>query len=282
MDIGIYTNRDKDADLELTNSLKKHLIKGGAKVRICRWDEGGGQVLLRDSDVSGLDALVVFGGDGTLLQAAPAAAVCQVPILGINLGYLGFLTEVESCDADMGDIAKRLLSRDYFTEERSMLAISHNNKEYLALNDVVLQRDFTQSTAKKTVNFTVYSQGMQIGNYNADGIIVSTPTGSTAYSLSAGGPILSPDLNALIITAICPHSLSSRPIVIGDKHGVDICIDGSGGYVNVVTDGCNRFELSSGQSLKIGTAGFFAQFIRFSSSNFYSRLKAKLNMWSVI
>lgn len=169
------------------------------------------------------DIIVVFGGDGTILKVAPKALRLDVPILSVNTGTVGFLSGYESSDIEkcVDDIKRNNL----FISERSVLKVESNGRIYTALNDAVIERD--RSIEGKTIvsRLDVSIDSHLVYNMSSDGVIVSTPTGSTAYSLSAGGAILSPDLKSFIVTPICPHSLGTRPVVYDDqsKLSVRVC-----------------------------------------------------------
>jgi len=273
MNVAIYANEAKDKDLALTNKLSALLKKEGCGVFLC-----GDKKDAAKSSFEGADVLIVVGGDGTILGVCGPAAMAGVPILGINLGYLGFLTEVE--DDDLERAVGELVKGNYHTESRAMLEAEHEGGRYFSLNDIVFLRDSTFVSQKKLVEFEIYSDGALIDMIDADGVIVSTPTGSTAYSLSAGGPILSPSISATLITAICPHTLHFRPLVLSDGERITVKVAGESARVCVSFDGYNKFCLCQGQSLSMGKSALSAKFIRFGKSNFYDKLRNKLSKWS--
>jgi NAD+ kinase len=271
MNVAIYANEAKDKDLALTSKLSALLKQAGCAVSLC-------DKTLGESPFEGADILIVVGGDGTILGVCGMAAKAEVPILGINLGYLGFLTEVEDDDLEraMGD----LLGGNYNIESRAMLEAEYKGQHYFSLNDIVFLRDSTFVAQKKLVEFEVYFDGALIDMIDADGVIVSTPTGSTAYSLSAGGPILSPAISATLITAICPHTLHFRPLVLSDEEVITVKVAGESARVCVSFDGYNKFCLCQGQSLSMSKSSLSPKFIRFGKSNFYHKLRNKLSKWS--
>lgn len=282
MRVGIFPNNDKDKNLELTKIFTAALKKGGAEVFVSpSASEFFSGEKVYDQNFSGLDLIAVFGGDGTVLGAVSKAAKYDIPILGINLGNLGFLTEIEKSVQEIEAAAKLLIQKNYHTESRSMLCTEYNGETFYALNDIVLQKDNSFVTEKKIVQFKAYDKDKLVGVFVADGLIVSTPTGSTAYSLSAGGPIVSPALAATVLIAICPHSLSSRPIVLEDCVPLKVVVGEERTRVTVSIDGYNRFSVRQGDSVCIRKADISAKFIRFKETNFYERLIAKLNKWSV-
>lgn len=278
MKIGIYSNKYKDAEYRLTLDTAAYLKSAGAEVFFCaKMKEDIPKEKYFDINKEKVDALIVFGGDGTILSIAGEAATADIPIFGINLGHMGFLTEVENDKVE--DSCKQLLSGKYHIEERSMLITQYNGEKYLALNDIVFFREEGIKTAKKLVRFEIFSNGSAVDTVESDGLIISTPTGSTAYSLSAGGPILSPQIAATLVTAICPHSLHTRPLVLCDSESINIRLNTERG-VNVSVDGCNMFNMSQGENLTINKAPVKAKFIRLGDKNFYFKLINKLNKWS--
>lgn len=278
MKIGIYTNKDKDKNYILTKQAAKYLKNAGAKVLFYSKMESAfsGEEYF-EIEKGATDAIIVFGGDGTILGIAEKAAKAQIAVLGINLGYLGFLSETENDNIE--NALKLLLSGNYTIEERSMLKSISNKKDYYALNDIVFLRDASFVSAKKLVQFEIYVNNNLVDKIDSDGLIVSTPTGSTAYSLSAGGPILSPQIKATLITAICPHSLHFRPIVFSDTDKIEIKISNEN-RVCVAFDGYNKFNMEYAQRLTVTKSEYKANFIRFKHTNFYFKLRNKLNKWS--
>lgn len=194
------------------------------------------------------DLLVVLGGDGTLLAMARALAERPVPILGINLGTLGFLAEV-SVD-EMEAALARALAGEMRVEQRMRLAVEHVRGErvlrsWLALNDAVVTSDVA-----RLIEIEARADGQLVTIYHADGLIVSTPTGSTAYSLSAGGPILLPGLDALVLTPICPHTLTQRPLVLPDEAALEIA-PLAGAPARLTVDGQEGEELAAGDRVRV-------------------------------
>lgn len=278
MKIGIYTNSGKDENFNLTKKFIELLKAADSEIFISSnmQDSISGKRFTIGKE--SVDVLVVFGGDGTILGIVSEAAKAGIPILGINLGYLGFLTEVENDRLE--DTVKLLTSGNYTIDERAMLETDNIGTKYYALNDIVFLRDANFENAKKLVQFEASADGNLIDRFFSDGLIVSTPTGSTAYSLSAGGPILSPHIEAVLITAICPHSLHSRPIVLSDSENLYVEICGESARVCVSIDGYNKFYLSQGSSVNVVKSKYKAKFIRFKNTNFYNKLINKLNKWS--
>jgi len=219
--------------------------------------------------------VMVFGGDGTLLNAATTVVPPGVPILGVNTGGLGFLTEVEV--SDLFSVLPEILEGNHLVEERLMLeaALKREGREigrYLALNDVVV----TKGPLARLVRFKVYVDGVYLDTYLADGLIISTPTGSTAYSLSAGGPIVNPNVKVLIVTPICPHTLYSRSVVVSGKETVSVRLGEYTGAVMLTLDGQRGYRLESSDEIVVRQATRVAHLIRKKDWSFYRVLRHKL------
>ena len=215
---------------------------------------------------------VVLGGDGTMLRAARFAAPMGVPLLGINLGNVGYLTDADENDG-LESVSK-VLAGKFFEEKRLMLEVCSgglSKNDSLALNDVYVSR----GGFGKLMSFSVYINGQFIEGFRADGVIVSTPTGSTAYNLSAGGPILTPCGEMAVITAVCPHSLYARPWVISSEDSVRVCA-GTGGRADVVIDGEMRLGLAGGEGVEIKASKNKAVIIKTSEHHFYEILRGKI------
>lgn len=218
------------------------------------------------------DLAVVIGGDGTLLRAARGFLKNnKIFVIAVNMGSLGFLTEIKREEAF--DTYGNVLLGRYTLEERKFLQVEMHGKKYHALNELVVSKGGTLS---KLIRVKVDSGSDYVNTYRADGIIISTPTGSTAYSLSAGGPLISPNLNAMVITPIAPHNLSTRPIVIsGDEHlnleivDVDRC-----GYVTI--DGDKSIKIYHGETIKIKYGETPLRLVVPENRNYYGVLREKL------
>ena len=224
--------------------------------------------------------LIVFGGDGTILRAARAAAPQGIPILGVNLGGFGFLAEVAG--REVPGALHRLLEGDYQVDERMMLraVIARNGgtaREFLALNDVVV----TKSGYARLLKLHTFVSGEHLATYMADGLIVATPTGSTAYSLSAGGPIVHPGVDGIVLTPIAAHTLNARAVVVSNRDAIAIRVDrvGTSSSPPILTiDGQEGFPLDPDDEVRVGESPHRARLIRLGRSGFYNLLRAKL-MW---
>jgi NAD+ kinase len=224
------------------------------------------------------DAVIVFGGDGTLLHVAEEAAINKKSILGINLGRLGFLTEAPL--KSLEQVLQNLLQDQLVKDNRRLLQakIFKDNKMIKKtnfLNDVVINK----GTLAKIINLDLYIDELLVSNLRADGLILSSPTGSTAYSLSAGGPIVSPALPLVIITPICPHTLSNRPLVVSHDSKIKIKIDSSTYPVFATFDGNESLEMEHGFELVVSKSSHELSLLRSPNTKYFDVLKDKL-MWS--
>ncbi|HHY62304.1 MAG: NAD(+)/NADH kinase [Bacillota bacterium] len=222
-----------------------------------------------------IDCAIVLGGDGTLLSAARRAATRGIPILGVNLGNLGFLTEVEP--SQLEPALRALVDGNYTVEERTMVeAVVFRNgqavKTLCGLNDVVI----TKGAFARIVQLGVFVNDAYFATFPADGVIISSPTGSTAYSLSAGGPLINPNIDVLLITPICPHSLFSRSLVIAGSDKVRVVVETAHEDVAVTVDGQIGFELQSMDEIVVGRAPYVTRFVRLETRNFYGILRERL------
>jgi NAD+ kinase len=221
-----------------------------------------------------VDMVGVFGGDGTLLYAARMIGANSVPIVGINLGSLGFLTEVKI--DDMHAAFEGLISGQYRLEERVQLNVEVIRDEkviaqYLALNDAVINK----GALARIIDLEVNVNSQPVLFTRADGLIISTPTGSTAYSLAAGGPILYPTLDAFIIAPICPHALANRPLVIPDRHVISICLQ-HGTDMMLTVDGQVGMPVQQKDYLRISRAEATLKLVLPFGSTFFNLLREKL------
>jgi NAD+ kinase len=251
MKIGIVTNKEKDFSLLYTAQVRDFLLERGNNVTVSDNTSG----LFEDADF-----WVVLGGDGTMLRCSHAAAMRDIPLLGINLGTLGFLTDAEEQDGIK--VLEKVLAGEYETEKRMMLEAGN----YFALNDVCVGA----TSGLKT--FDLYVNDHKLDTIRADGIIVATPTGSTAYNLSAGGPILMPGGQMMVITPICPHSLSTRPLVIGAEDTVRIF---ARQVSPIIVDGETIGETLPHDSVTIRKSEYSATIIKTAPVHFYDVLRKK-------
>jgi NAD+ kinase len=226
------------------------------------------------------EMIISLGGDGTMLASARAVGEHQIPILGINLGGLGFLTEITSNDLDK--TLDKLKNGDFFIEKRMVLETEVEGFKKLdqyALNDVVLDK----GEVARLFQMHLYADDEFICSYSADGLIISTPTGSTAYCLAAGGPIINPRTNVIIVSPICPHTFASRPIIFSENQNLKVVVElaqrGELAHREAVLtiDGQVAFTLKSGSSVLVRKAKHSVNLIKFKDRSFYDILRTKLH-----
>ncbi len=230
----------------------------------------GGEVCLPD-----VGLIVVLGGDGTLLSAVRKNR-CEAPILGVNLGGLGFLTEISI--GELYPTMERVLTGDFETQARTILntAVFRKNKqlaEYSVLNDAVINK----AALARMIRLHTYVDGLFLNSFRSDGLIVSSPTGSTAYNLSAGGPILYPTLDCVVLTPICPFTLSNRPIILPDSCAIEICIGEKAQDVTLTFDGQVGLDLESGDIVKVMKAKNKVLLVKSPWADYFKILRTKLN-----
>lgn len=231
----------------------------------------GTEELYRTSDM-----VAVFGGDGTILEAARYAAPNNIPVLGFNLGRVGYMAELEIGEIDR---LAEIVEGNYTLDERSMLSVEIMNsarkvrKTSFALNDAVL----TNGSLARLVDLELYEGGSLLTKYRADGLILSTPSGSTAYSMSAGGSIIDPHLSAICVTPICPYSLISRPIIFSDTSNLEVRnVSKREKMIYLTIDGKINIELYYDDVVRISKSDLKTNLVRVKNSSFYANLRAKL------
>jgi NAD+ kinase len=229
----------------------------------------------REKMAEHIDLLIVLGGDGTLLSAARAVGAFKVPILAVNLGGLGFLTSVTL--EELYPVLEQAIAGENRTSERMMLEAEISRKgasaiRQLALNDAVANK----GALSRMLEFDVYVDRDHVGRYRADGLIVATPTGSTAYSLAAGGPVVHPDLDAFVITPICPHMLTNRPFVIPGSAKVEIDFAPADEPVYLTLDGQIGFELEPADRVSITKSSSKVVYVRPPRKTYFEILRNKL------
>lgn len=219
--------------------------------------------------------VIVLGGDGTYLRAVRMLEGRQVPIVGIHMGSLGFLTAYRSDDC-LQMIEKTLDGKMNLTPRAMIQAeiyrASKKKAEYHALNDLVIER----GSFSQLINLSIYSEKQHVTNAKADGFIISSPTGSTAYNLAAGGPILHPQVKALIVTPVAPHALTVRPIIFPDDRSLSFKLDGVGLKAHFIVDGQKALEITSADEVRVKRSQFDHWFVRSPEYNFFLLLREKL------
>lgn len=266
--VGALLNLGGKYDLEfvlhsdLENSLKKKLTDASGKR----------QFLPSEKLVSKSDLIVAFGGDGTILSAARMVGRSQVPILGVNLGKLGFMAEV-SLD-EMESFVRDIVNGKHAIEERMLLktTVGESASEFFALNDIVIDN----SSSSRIIHISVYVDDDYLISFSGDGIILATPTGSTAYSLAAGGPIVVPETGVIVIQPISPHSLSARTVIVPETSVIRIVVEHLSNEARVTSDGQLLKTFTPPMNITISKADHTIQLIKRKDRSYYDVLRAKL------
>lgn len=274
MRIALITNLQTGRVREAAQAVQHSLESLGAEVLISR---DGGRFPPADADylISHSDVVVALGGDGTIIHTAKRAAACNRAVLGVNCGHLGFMAGLE---ADEWERLSALIEKDYTVEERMLLRVQvfHEEQEirsYLALNEAVVSR----GSLSRMVELEICSGGEPVARYCADGVIIAAPTGSTAYSLSAGGPIVDPRVNCLLLTPVCPHSLYARPYIFSDSARLSVRPLSVGERETFLTvDGEEGAALLPGEEVRLSRAETVVRLIKIKSGDFYDILNQKL------
>jgi len=278
--IGIITNSKRDENYIYTNILANSIVRRGGKVMVT--DELSANACMGTpcGDIEGVvnnsDMVICLGGDGTFLRAARKVYKSGLPMLGINLGSLGFLTEIEKNDID--NAVEHIFSNDYKIEERMMLEATIYKKgeepeSDIAINDAVISR----GSVSRIIHVKTYINGIFVDTFPGDGLIVSSPTGSTAYSLSAGGPIIEPDTDLLLVTPICPHILYTRSFVTKADSVVKAVVDEDFQHNAIVAlDGEEGHKIRGGDMVEIKKSPHRIKLVRINERNFFNILRTKI------
>lgn len=274
--IGILYKENDNLAIENALKIQDWAIKKGCDCRL--FHSVGEFSTFSHSEIETIrnsDALLVLGGDGTMLAVSRIVEGRKIPIIGINMGTLGFITEVPK--DDLLKSLEEIFAGNYEIEERSMLSaeVFRDNQKiskYLGLNDIVIGKGIMA----KISNFDLIINGINVSTIKADGIIISTPTGSTAYNLSAGGPILYPTLKGLVFTPICPHTLSVRPLVLPDNFTVDIVISSHAKDIFLTVDGQIGFALKKNDIVRMKIAQEKTYIVAPLGRDYFKILREKL------
>lgn len=278
----IYTNGNKDHGLEVTNRIREYLEAKGQQVSVMLKSQDGTEKTSGNAAeiTPEVDCMIVLGGDGTVLQAVRELRRRHVPIIGVNLGTLGYMTEIEPVNTE--EALDRLIQGDYEQESRMMLngrifSPDGVQEEGWALNDIVISR----RGALQIIRFNIYVNGQFLNSYQADGMIVTTPTGSTGYNLSAGGPIIEPRARLIMLTPICPHTLNRTSIILSPEDVVEIEIpegrEGKPQMVDANFDGSHKVEMQTGSCIRIMQSKDFTEFIQLNQVSFLEVLHKKMS-----
>ncbi len=269
----IITNRLKDQDFRITEEIQNYIEEHGKRCVLSEKDEEGH--IVPGTVPEGIDCALVLGGDGTLIRAARELGGQNIPLLGINMGTLGYLTEVEL--PQFREALDKLFAGRPDIEERMMMRGTIDGRhEYMAMNDVVVTREGNL----RVVHFNVYVNGALLNSYLADGVIISTPTGSTGYNLSAGGPVVEPTARMFVITPICSHALNASSVVLSaeDVIEVEIC-EGRYGrteHALVTFDGAETAAVSTGNRVQIRRAKETTRLVKLSRESFMKIMREKM------
>ena len=278
-EIGIYLNMDKPDSPALAEKCIGYLIQHGFKIALLE-----GQIKYPHECVIYYpknlfyrkpDCILVLGGDGTLLFVARKVCFYSIPIFGINLGKLGFLTEGEAGNYE--EALKNLTSGDYYIEERMMLSCSIKKENesacfYMALNDVLVK-----SRGFRMMDIEARANGSTIDKFRADGLIIATPTGSTGYSLAAGGPVVSPQARVMILNPICPHRLHDRSYILPEDEVIKLEFGDREKDIMVTFDGQTTVSISPQDAVNVKKATYCTRLIRLNQMSSYDRLRIKLS-----
>ena len=277
----VVTNRQKDPTFTCTNRIRGYLERHG---KVCRTETGDTSELNIPEET---ECVIVLGGDGTILRAARNAAASGIPLIGVNLGTMGYLAEVDSDDLE--EALDRLISGNFTKERRMMLSgrvvsaggqreDSQSTAKDRALNEIAI----TRKGSLQIIVFYIYVNGQLLYTCHADGILVATPTGSTGYNLSAGGPIVEPHAELILLTPICPHSMNSRTIVLSAQDRVVIEIGenkkGSKQEVEACFDGSVAMALHTGDRMEIRKAGKVTEMLKLNQDSFVEVLRKKMDV----
>lgn len=279
MKISIFPNFNNDGVLQTCEEICKELDKLGVEYSVAKCnesDETGTLPLFFDTNelIENCDIVIVVGGDGTTLTVAKAASLHNKLTLGINAGRLGFMSGLER---DELSLLNRLVSGDYEVEERMMInarLMSENGiQDFICLNDAVI----TRGDLARLIDVTVKSDGRVITKNRADGMIIATPTGSTAYSMAAGGPVVSPDNSCFVVTPICPHSLVNRSIVFSSDKELEITVENDKNNTSYLSiDGEKSVTVTKNSKIIISKSEYVAKLIKIKPDSFYEILNKKL------
>lgn len=278
----IITNREKDIDFLVTKKIVTYIEKAGKKATIS--SVSSVQKASRPAPIpKDIECAVVLGGDGTIIQAANDLMKYDIPILGVNMGTLGFLAEIE--EIHVLEALDRLFHDEYTVEKRIMIegdVLSHYRgiegivDMGYALNDLVI----TRKGFSRIISLGIYVNDELVDNFRGDGVIISTPTGSTAYNLSAGGPIVMPQASVMVITPICPHSLSPRSVIVSAEDTIKVVVGKSKktqeAEATVTFDGKQVIDLGTDDAIIMKKSRYYTKLIKLNHTSIYEVLRSKL------
>ncbi len=279
--IGLIVKVSNPEAIRLADRIADWLVERGGKVftdeGLALMLKGAAAVPVKDLPTS-VDLMVVLGGDGTMLHAARLIGGRKVPILGVNMGSLGFLTAITV--KEVFPVLERIERDDFILEERMLLSVEHARDERVLSTHKVLNDAVIKGESARLVRLETRINREYVNTYRADGLIVATPTGSTAYSLSANGPILYPTIHSIIVAPICPFNLTNRPVVIPDWMTVDVAVSPEQSNIELILDGQVDLPLESGDMVRIRRAGESVYLVRYDGKSYFEILRERL-MWEV-
>lgn len=283
MKIVMTPNPYRDKQFQAVQQAQRILEEAGCTVRICLpFDVDKSYVFPQGlkfhelkQEIRDAQMLICFGGDGTILHASKFATMNKLPVLGVNIGTMGFIAELETSELEL---LRRIPKGEYTLEPRSMLDVTVRNDQHqevfheTALNDAVV----TKGAIARVVNISVRCDGVEATNFSGDGVIVCTPTGSTGYSMSAGGPIVEPSAKNLLITPICAHAMLARSIVTGPRRVIELRIGKTGRHNAFLSvDGGRAFRLGPGDVITVKASDKVTQLVRLKDTSYFEILNSK-------
>ncbi|MBP5177443.1 MAG: NAD(+)/NADH kinase [Clostridia bacterium] len=268
--IGFFFRESNARSVAASKKLKKLLSGSGLVHRDLEEDE------CTVENCADIDLLIVFGGDGSVLRAAKIA-LSRIPIVAINTGNVGFLTSYE--ESDLETLVSDIKNDNLKFSKRKLMKVTCGDKTYYALNDVTVTKNYHIDDASECVKLHLKIDGEFVDTYVADGMVIATPTGSTAYALSAGGPIITPRVSAFVATPICAHSLHSRPIVFSEKAKTSVTVDKRTKECVLYIDGAATAPVPCGGTVFVERSDIAVNICEFAQ-NFFNKLSTKLNIWS--
>ncbi len=275
MNIALLRNQQIQQSKNLALGIREFFSAQGIEIFVADDDAKEiGATPLSEADPQEIQFIISLGGDGTILNLMHEYEQLDAPVLGINMGHLGFMADVQI--ADVYPSLQDLINGAYRIDERIMLqGETLQGEKSFAVNDIVIHRASNPSL----VQISVHANGLYLNTFEADGIIIATPNGSTAYSLAAGGPILSPTLEAIVITPICPHTISNRPIVLTADQEIQIQYLSDYDPVEIRADGMTRYQLNTGEVFHISRCKKKFKLVNLLRQDYFSTLRTKLG-WS--
>lgn len=271
----VITNNQKDPDRVTTERIRSYLEKNGCA---CEIQEQTGQEDIHTDETripAETECILVLGGDGTILQASRDTVNLEIPVIGVNLGTLGYLAEIEQDHLEPA--LDRLIRDDYELEKRMMLRGTIDGNEIDALNDIVISR----KGSLRIITYNVYVNNRLLLTFSADGIIIATPTGSTGYNLSAGGPIVEPRAEMILVTPICPHTTNARTIVLSPEDEISVELpygrDDAPQEVELNFDGTTKVSFRTGERISITCSPRHVKFVKLDQESFLQVLHKKMS-----